>query len=359
MTCTLLTPVRMGGIELPNRLVMAPLTRLRSGTDGIPDDTVVEYYRQRASVGLIVTEGTWPVQEGRSWFGQPGIADDVQAEAWGRVASAVHAEGGRIAMQIMHGGRLSHPEFTGTGRVVSASATTGPEPARLPGGKVEAPTAHALTEDEIWEVIRGFADAARRAVAAGIDAVEVHGANGYLVHQFLSPSTNLRTDGWGGSPARRARFAIEVTRAVVEAVGGERTGIRLSPGNSIQGIDEADAEATRETYTTFAAAVAPLGLAFVDVLHPEPGSALVQEIRRASAAPLIINTGFASESSREIVGSILSEGLAEAVAVGRPLIANPDLLRRWREGLPENEPDASTFYDGGERGYTDYPFVDQ
>ncbi|MDO5066446.1 MAG: alkene reductase [Propionibacteriaceae bacterium] len=358
MTCTLLTPIRMGAVDLTNRLVMAPLTRLRCGAAGVPDEMVAEYYRQRASTGMIVTEGTWPVPEGRSWDGQPGIATGEQAAGWARVADAVHAAGGRIAMQIMHGGRLSHPEITGTGRVVSASATAGPEPVRSSGGKVAAPTAHELEEGEIEELIRGFAEAARRAVEAGLDAVEIHGANGYLIHQFLAPSTNLRSDGWGGSPARRARFAIEVTRAVAETVGGGRTGIRLSPGNSIQGIDETDLEQVRETYATWAAAVAPLGLAFVDVLHHDPASPLVQEIRRVSGAPLVVNTGFDSPSTRENLECFLEQGLADAVGVGRPLIANPDLLRRWREGLPENPPDASTFYDGGERGYIDYPFVD-
>lgn len=358
MTHTLLTPIRLGTVELSNRLVMAPLTRLRCGTEGIPDDVVVEYYRQRASTGMILTEGTWPVPEGRSWVGQPGIVTARQAAAWGKVARAVHAEGGRIAMQIMHGGRLSHPEITGTGRVVSASATAGPSPARTADGKTDSPTAHELTEAEIHQVIRGFAEGARRAVEAGMDAVEIHGANGYLIHQFLAPSTNLRDDGWGGSPARRARFAIEVTRAVARAVGADRTGIRLSPENSIQGIDETDAQEVRETYATWAAAVAPLGLAFVDVLHHDPGCFLVQEIRRISGAPLVVNTGFDAPSTREGLEKLLDQRLADAVGVGRPLIANPDLLRRWREGLPENEPDPGTFYEGGERGYTDYPFVE-
>lgn len=357
MTHTLLTPVRLGAVELANRLVMAPLTRLRCGPEGVPDDVVVEYYRQRASTGMIITEGTWAVPEGRSWIGQPGIATDEQVEGWARVAAAVHAEGGRITMQIMHGGRLSHPEITGTGRVVSASATESPEPGRLASGKAAGARAHELTGQEVLGVVEGFADGARRAIEAGMDAVEIHGANGYLIHQFLSPSTNLRTDCWGRTPARRACFAIEVMRAVVQAVGGERAGIRLSPENSIQGIDETDPAATRETYATLAAAVAPLGLAFVDVLHHDPGSFLVQEIRRISGAPLIVNTGFEAPSSREHLVKLLDRKLADAVVVGRPLIANPDLLRRWREGLPENEPDASTFYDGGARGYTDYPFV--
>lgn len=354
----LFTPVRMGALELPNRLVMAPLTRLRSGMDGVPDEVVLEHYRQRASLGLVVTEGTWPVREGRTWFGQPGIETPEQVAAWGRVADAVHAEGGRIAMQVMHGGRISHGDISGTGRVVSASATTAPGPARISTGKVASPLAHALDADEVPVVVQQFVDASKRAIDAGMDAVELHGANGYLIHQFFGPSTNLRDDQWGGTPAKRARFAIEVTTAVAEAIGAERTGIRLSPEHNIQGVDETDAEQTLETYATWAEAVAPLGLAFVGILHRDPASQLVQELRRLAGAPLIANTGFSVNTTLQEAEMIIDGGLAEAVSVGRAVIANPDLARRWREGLPENQPDPSTFYTSGPEGYIDYPTYD-
>lgn len=354
----LFTRVRMGRLELPNRLVMAPLTRLRSGVDGVPDEVVVEHYRQRASMGLIVTEGTWPVQEDRTWFGQPGIETPAQVAGWRRVADAVHAAGGRIAMQVMHGGRVSHPEVTGTGRIVSASATATPGLVRVTSGKVPAPVAHALSGEEIPQVVAQYVAAAERAVEAGMDAVELHGANGYLIHQFLSPASNHRTDAWGGTPARRARFAIDVTRAVAQAIGADRTGIRLSPEHVVQGMDETAAEATLETYATFAEAVAPLGLAFIDILHAHPAGALVQGIRRLSRAPIIANTGFATPTTRQEARWIVEENLAEAVGVGRAAIANPDLVRRWRDDLPENAPDPLTFYDGGPHGYIDYPTVD-
>lgn len=358
MADQMLTPITYGAVRAANRLVMAPLTRLRAGDDGVVGDVVVEYYRQRASVGLIITEGTWPVREGRSWIGQPGIETDEQVEAWAKVADAVHAEGGKIVMQVMHGGRVSHPEFTGTGRVVSASATASPEPARLPSGKVESPTAHALSEEEIEDVITGFVAGCRNAIAAGIDAVELHGANGYLIHQFLAPSSNCRDDDWGGDPERRARLAIDVIFAVAEAIGADRTGIRLSPQHNIQGVLELDDDATATTYRTWANAVAPLRLAFVDLLRQDPADRIVQDLRRIVNAPMILNTGFATMTTREEATAILEMNLADAVAVGRPLIATPDLLRRWAEDLPENTPDGETFYRGGERGYIDYPTVD-
>ena len=358
MTDKLFTPVRLGALDLPNRLVMAPLTRLRAGDRGVPNDLMAEYYRQRAAMGLIVTEGTWPVLAGRTWLGQPGIETPEQVRGWARIADAVHAAGGRIAMQVMHGGRVSHPDVTGTGRIVSASATAAPGPARIPTGKTAAPTAHELTAAEIPMVIDQFVAGARRALDAGMDAVELHGANGYLIHQFCSPAANLRTDDWGGTPAKRARFAIEVTRAVAEAVGAERTGIRISPEHLVQGMDETDQQATRETYTTWAQAIAPLGLAFIDILHQAPDSSLVQEIRRLSGAPLIVNTGFAVPTTRAEARRILDGNLADAVGVGRAVIANPDLVARWRADRPENPADQGTFYTGGASGYIDYPVLD-
>lgn len=352
-TSQLFRPVRLGSLDLPNRLVMAPLTRLRADHDGVPTDLMVEHYRQRAGLGLIVTEGTWPVQEGRTWIEQPGIETDAHARGWRRVTDAVHAEGGRIAMQIMHGGRVSHPELTGTGRIVAPSAVASPRLIRVGDGKVLPPAPHALDGDEIQMVIAQFVAAAERAIDAGMDAVEVHGANGYLVHQFFSPGANQRTDEYGGTPEHRARFAVEVTRAVAAAVGAERTGIRLSPDTSESGLED-----TLAAYGAFADAVAPLGLAFVDVLHEDPTGELVQAIRRRSGAPLVANSGFGSPTTREEATHLVVGGFAEAVGVGRPAIANPDLAVRWRHALPENEADPSTFYTGGSVGYTDYPTAD-
>lgn len=349
-------PTTLGGVPLANRVVMAPLTRLRAGEHGVPGDLLVEHYSQRAGMGLILTEGTYPVLEGRTWTGQPGIETDEQATGWARVADAVHAAGGRIAMQIMHGGRIAHPDITGA-RVVSASAVAAPGEIRTPSGKADHPVPHALEADEIGEVVRGFAAAARRAVDAGLDAVEVHGANGYLLHQFLSPASNLRTDGYGVTPEGRARLAVEVVTAVAAEIGAHRTGIRLSPQHDIQGAVETDPEVTAATYAALADGLAPLGLAFVDVLHRDLAGELVQDIRRRVGAPLIGNSGFAVNTTRDEAVGLVEEGVVDLAGVGRAAIANPDLVARWARDLGENEPNAATFYAAGAEGYTDYPAV--
>lgn len=352
---SLFDSVDFGAVHARNRIVMAPMTRLRAAEEGIPGDLVVDYYRQRASTGMIITEGTWPVREGRTWIGQPGIETSAQQAGWARVADAVHAEGGKIAMQIMHGGRVSHPALTGTGRIVAPSATAAPNPIRVPGGKAAPPVAHALTTEEVRQVIGQFVDAARRAMDAGMDAVELHGANGYLIHEFFSPASNLRTDDYGGTPVKRARFAVEVTEAVADAVGPDRTGIRISPEHAIQGMSETDPAATWQTYSAYAEAVSGLGLAFLDVLHHAPGSDFVQHLRRTVGSPMISNTGFGPITSRQEAEQVVAEGYADAAAVGRPLIANPDLVERWERRTVENVADTSTDYLGGARGYTDYP----
>lgn len=351
----LFSPVTLGSTELQNRLVMAPLTRIRSDERGVPTDTVVEYYRQRASLGLVVTEGTWPVGEGRTWIGQPGVEAQEHIEGWGKVTEAVHAEGGKIVMQIMHGGRIGHPTISTTGRVTAPSAIAAPGEIRTPEGKQPHPVPHALTTDEIAETIQQFVRAAENAIAAGMDGVQIHGANGYLIHQFTSPASNQRTDQYGGSPENRARLSVEIAAAVAEAIGADRTGIRLSPQHNIQGALEENDQDALATYRVMAEGFAPLNLAHIDVLHAEPTSELVQMIRKTSGTPLIANTGFGVKTTREVAAEILEKDLAESVSVGRAVIANPDLARRWQEDLPENDADPSTFYLGGERGYTDYP----
>lgn len=355
---TLYDPAAFGALALSNRVVMAPLTRTRAAADGVPTDVMVEHYRQRAGQGLIITEGTWPVAEGKSYPGQPGIETPEQIEGWRRVADAVHAAGGTIVMQIMHGGRVSHPDITGADRVVGPSALAAPGETRTPKGKAAMPVAHALTADEIPVAVEQFAQAARNAIAAGLDGVEVHGANGYLVHEFLSPASNIREDGYGGSPENRARFAVEVTRAVADAVGAERTGIRLSPQHNIQGVLEEDDADARATYTALATGLAPLGLAFVDVLNADPKSDLVQHIRTTIGAPFIANSGFAAPTTREEAEELVSEGWADAVAVGRPVIANPDLVERWQQRAELNEPRPELFYGSTAEGYTDYPTLE-
>lgn len=354
----LFAPLTAGSLELANRVVMAPLTRTRAGADGVPTALIVEHYAQRAGLGLLITEGTFPSAESKAYPGQPGIVTDAQAAGWRAVAEAVHARSGRIVMQLMHGGRVSHTEVTGTERIVAPSAIAIDGEVRTPGGKRPYPVPHALTTAELADVRDEFVAAARRAIAAGLDGVEIHGANGYLLHEFLSPSSNQREDGYGGTPQARARFVAEVTAAVAEAVGPGRVGIRLSPEHNIQGIDETDAAQTRATYDALVDAIAPLGLAYLSVLHRDPAGSLVQDLRARFGGVVIANSGFGSVTTRDEAVALVADGLADAVAVGRAAIANPDLVERWRDGHPENTPNPATFYSPGAEGYTDYPTLD-
>lgn len=351
----LFSPMTLGELELPNRLVMAPLTRVRSGKDGIPGPLVVEYYRQRASLGLIVSEGTYPSHAGQGFPGQPGLVTEAQLKGWAKVTSAVHAEGGRIFAQVMHAGRVTHEGTTGGYEVVAPSAIAIDGETRTYVGKKPLPVPHALTTEELPGIVQEFVQASQNAIGAGFDGVEVHSANGYLLHEFLSPASNQRDDIYGGSPANRARFVIELVKAVVDAVGAERVGIRISPEHNIQDALELDAADVRETYGHLVDALAPLNLAYLSVLHKEPTSELVQDLRARFDGTFLLNTGFGVVTTREEALAIVADGHANAVVVGRPAIANPDLVRRWSEGLPVNEPDAATFYSDGAKGYTDYP----
>jgi N-ethylmaleimide reductase len=351
----LFSPLSVGDLELPNRVVMAPLTRMRSGADGTPGEMVAEHYAQRAGLGMIITEGVYPSAESRAYAGQPGIVTDAHAEGWRRVADAVHAEGGRIVMQLMNGGRVSHTEITGTDRIVAPSAIAINGEVFTPTGKQPFPVPHALTTEELATVRDEFVAGAKRAIDAGIDGVEVHSANGYLLHEFLSPVSNQRTDAYGGSPAARAKFVIEVTTAIAEAVGAGRVGIRLSPAHNIQDVVETDAADVRATYEALVDGIAPLGLAYLSVLHAEPAGDLVQDLRSRFGGVFIANSGFSSATTKDEAIELVAGGTADAVAVGRLALANPDLVARWEGDHPENEPNPATFYAGGREGYTDYP----
>ncbi|MET3803767.1 2,4-dienoyl-CoA reductase-like NADH-dependent reductase (Old Yellow Enzyme family) [Nakamurella sp. UYEF19] len=351
----LFSPVTLGSLNLRNRIAMAPLTRMRSGADGVPGELVAEHYAQRAGLGLLVTEGTYPSTESRGYPGQPGIVTAEQAAGWAKVADAVHDRGGVLVMQVMNAGRVSHPEVTGTDRIVAPSAIAIDGEVHTPTGSARYPVPHALTTAELATVKQEFVDAARRAVDAGLDGVEVHAANGYLLHEFLSPASNQRTDGYGGSPAERARFVVEVTSAVAAEVGAGRVGIRISPSHNIQDVAETDAADVSATYGALVEGLAPLGLAYLSVLHREPESDLVRNIATGFGGSVMANTGFSAMTTRQEAHHLVDQGLADVVAVGRPVIANPDLVERWADDLPENEPNASTFYGGGAEGYTDYP----
>jgi 2,4-dienoyl-CoA reductase-like NADH-dependent reductase (Old Yellow Enzyme family) len=351
----LFSPLSLGELELPNRLVMAPLTRLRSGREGVPGPLVAEHYRQRATLGLIVSEGTYPSPAGRSYPGQPGIVTPEQIAGWKNVTDAVHAEGGRIFAQIMHGGRVSHEDITGGHRIVAPSAIAVEGETRTYTGKQAYPVPHELSTDELPVVLQEIVTASRNAIEAGFDGVELHSANGYLLHEFLAPNANVRTDSYGGSPENRARFVIETVNAVVEALGANRVGIRISPEHNVQGIDENDAADVRATYEVLVNSIAPLNLAYLSILHHDPSGELVQDLRAHFNGTFLVNTGFGLVTTREEAAALVADGHADAVVVGRPAIANPDLARRWRDGLPLNEPDQATFYGEGAKGYTDYP----
>ena len=346
--------VTVGRWSLPQRFVMAPLTRNRATEGMVPSDLAVEYYRQRASAGLIITEGTQPSAVGQGYLDTPGIHSDEQVAGWAKVSEAVHAEGGRLFIQLMHAGRIAHPDNKNGLESVAPSAIAAPGKMVTAHGQVDHPTPRALETDEVPGIVADFVHAARQAVAAGADGVEVHSANGYLLHQFLAPSSNTRTDAYGGSPENRARLAVEVTRAVAEAIGAERVGIRISPAHNIQGVLEEDPADVRATYDVLVDGIADLGLAYLSILA-DPSSELLRDLRQRFGGPVIINSGFGEVTTLDSVESLLERDLGDLVAVGRPFLANPDLPKRWREGIELNERNPGTFYGGGAEGYTDYP----
>ena len=350
-------PVRIGAWDLPQRFVMAPLTRNRAGAGMAPTELNAEYYAQRAGAGLIITEGTQPSAVGQGYLDTPGIHSDEQVAGWRLVADAVHAKGGRIVVQLMHAGRIAHPDNKDGLETVAPSALAAPGQIVTATGQQDYPTPRALETDEITGLVQEFVHAARQAVAAGLDGVEVHAANGYLPHQFLAPTSNQRTDEYGNSPENRARLTVEITRAVAEAIGAERVGIRISPAHNIQGVLEQDEADVAATYEAVVEGIAPLGLAYLSILG-DPESDLVRDLRKRFGGPVILNTGFSSVTGLADVEDILERDLADAVAVGREFLANPDLVRRWREGAELNTPDDATFYGGGAKGYTDYPTLD-
>ena len=350
----LFDPLRVKSWDLPSRLVMAPLTRNRATEGMVPGDLAVEYYRQRASAGLIISEGTQPSAVGQGYLNTPGIHTPEQVAGWRRVADAVHGEGGRIVVQLMHVGRVAHPDNKDGLESVAPSALAAPNQMFTAEGPKPHPAPRALETDEIPGIVEDFVHAARSAVEAGLDGVELHAANGYLLHQFLAPGSNERTDQYGGSPENRARLVVEVAHAVAEAIGPERVWIRISPAHNIQGATEEDPADVEATYAALVEGIAPLGLAYLSVLA-DPSLDLVQRLRKDFGGVLIANTGFSDVTTRERAQAVLDDDLADAVAVGRLFLANPDLPRRWQTGAALNEPNPDTFYGGGAEGYTDYP----
>lgn len=346
----LLPPVRLGRLELKNRLVMAPMTRSRAGFDGTPRALAAEYYAQRASLGLIVTEGTQPSDDGQGYLATPGIYSDAHVAGWKRITSAVHERGGHLFIQLMHAGRMSHPDNTPHHRQgVAPSAIAPGAPMFTATGMQDIPVPRMLTTEEVRQTVADFRFAARRAIEAGADGVEIHGANGYLVHQFLAPSANARTDEYGGSIENRARFAIEVATAIAGEIGADRTAIRLSPGMTRWGIDEgAEGPAL---YHYLVAELDKLGLAYLHVTH-QGNEPLLADIRKLWTGTLILNR---PGRPRDRIGADVASGLADLEAFGQMVLANPDFVTRLKIGAPMNDANANAFFGGDGHGYIDYP----
>jgi 2,4-dienoyl-CoA reductase-like NADH-dependent reductase (Old Yellow Enzyme family) len=343
------TPATVGNIELSNRLVMAPMTRSRAQFDGTPGELAAEYYAQRASIGLIVSEGTQPSDDGQGYLTTPGIYSDAHVTGWKTITDAVHAKGGRFFIQLMHAGRMSHPDNTPHHRQgVAPSAIAPNAPMFTPTGMQDIPVPRALSTAEIRQTVADFRRAARRAIEAGADGVEVHGANAYLVQQFFAPSANARTDEYGGSIENRARFAIEVATAIADEIGAERTAIRLSPGITLWGIDEG--EQGPALYRHLVAELDKLGLAYLHVMH-QGDESLLGEIRTLWHSPLILNR---PGRAREQIGADLAAGLADLEAYGQMVLANPDFVERLKTGAPMSPADPATFFGGDRKGYIDY-----
>ena len=355
----LFDPLELGALELPNRIVMAPLTRARAGREALPNDLMAAYYAQRASAGLIISEATGISREGLGWPGAPGLWNDAQVESWKLVTEAVHQNGGRIVAQLWHMGRLVHPDLGG-GRPVSSSATTAPDFAHTYEGKKPYVAARAATYSDIQRIVADYAAAARNAIAAGFDGVQIHGANGYLVDQFLRNGANFRTDQYGCSIENRLRFMTEVLEAVGAAIGMDRVGIRFSPNILVQGVEDSDPiklfkavaerlEALRVPWIELREAHQPTSAGSIPTAPVSPA------IRPIYSGKILLNSDYDGPSARER----MAEGIADGISFGRPFISNPDLVHRLAVGAPLSPGDVSTFYSGGAAGYIDYPTLDE
>jgi len=351
----LFSPVRMGELELANRIVMAPMTRNRADAHGVPGELMVEYYAQRAEAGLIVAEGTWPSAAGQAYCRQPGIATAAQIAGWRKVTDAVHARGGRIVLQIMHAGRIASHLIKGEG-----VATVAPSAIRAAGevftdlaGMQPYDTPRALATDEVRAVVAEHAQAAIKAREAGFDGVELHCTSGYLPMQFMCSGTNQRTDEYGGSVGNRVRFVAECLRAMAAAIGTGRVGLRFRFGNSYNDIHDED---TVATHAELLRQVNHMGLAYAHVMRAEPPGVDAFALARAGFdGSLILNDSFAAAAAE----AAILEGRGEAVSFARDFIGNPDLVRRLRDGLPLASFDRKTLYTPGAAGYSDYPAAEE
>jgi N-ethylmaleimide reductase len=353
----LFQPIRIGDIELSNRVVMAPLTRCRADEPAgdVPGSAMnIDYYRQRSNAGLIISEGTQVAPGGKGYMATPGIYSDAQVEGWKLITKAVHDAGSKIIAQIWHVGRISHPGLTGGEDPIAPSAIAPNAVAYTHAGKVDIPTPHALTESEIVQVVDQFRRGAANAIRAGFDGVEIHGANGYLIDQFLRDGTNQRTDNYGGSIENRCRFALEVVDAVVKEIGAGRVGIRLSPVTPYNDISDSKPQSV---FGHLVKALDKRGIAFIHFIEGSTGGSRdvpgfdYQWAREAFKGTYIANNGY----DRQMAIDAVETGKVDAVAFGRMFIANPDLVQRLKANAPLNKADPNTFYVPGPAGYTDYP----
>jgi N-ethylmaleimide reductase len=356
MTDILLTPITLGGITLKNRVVMAPMTRSRA-VGNVPNELMEKFYAIRADAGLLITEGTSPSPNGLGYARIPGIFHAAQVEGWKRVTDGVHRGGGRIFVQLMHTGRVGHPaNLPAGGRILAPSALAAPGEMWTDGNGMQPhPVPEAMSEAQIAEAIAEFAAAAKNAVAAGFDGIELHGANGYLIDQFLNTASNRRTDRWGGSVENRIRFAVEVAKAVAAAIGPDRLGIRISPYGVYNDVAP-DAEMD-ELYLALMRALNPLGIAFVHFIDvgvmgaPESKPLLRKALREAFAGAFILNGGYDGAKAE----ADLAASTGDFIAFGKPFVSNPDLVAKLKTGAALRPADPATFFTPGEKGYTDYP----
>lgn len=353
---TLFNPVALGAIIAPNRILMAPLTRTRGTREHVPTPLMAQYYAQRASAGLIISEAIGITPQGLGWPFATGLWNAAQVDGWRQITDAVHDAGGRIVAQLWHMGRMVHPDFMQGAEPVSASATQAPGRAHTYEGRKPYAVARPLRLDELPVLLDDYRAAAQRALEAGFDGVQLHAANGYLIDQFLRNNANLRTDAYGGEPDNRVRLLCEVTRALIEVVGASRTSVRISPNGDSQGVNDSHPE---PLFTLAAHRLAELSIAFLEVREPRPDGSLfksdhppiVPSLRKAFPGPLVLNSDYDAASAQ----AALDCGLADAISFGRPFIANPDLPYRLAKGLALASDDARTWYAQGPEGYVDYP----
>ena len=352
----LFTPLKLGAIEIPNRIIMAPLTRARAGDNHVPTDLMAEHYAQRASGGLIIAEATMAMEGCSAFWKEPGIYSQEQIDGWKKVTDAVHAKGGRIFLQIWHGGRTCHPALNGGKEPVAPSAIAVDDEVHTPEGKLPLTVPRALTLDEIPSIIAGFKQAAINAKQAGFDGVEVHGANGYLLDEFLRDGSNKRTDNYGGSIENRARLLLEVLEATIEVWGSDRVGLRISPVNSYNSMRDSDPVALTEWLSH---RLNDYNLAYLHVMRSDFFGVQKEDVITAAIKQykgnLIANMGYDANEAEAGIAA----GDYAAVAFGVSYLANPDLPERIQAGVELNQPNPDTFYTQGAEGYTDYPFMNQ